>query len=58
MVVNLAARLCAEASDTQIFIDSKVFASIAALAAAEPVGELVLKGFSRPVRAYNLLAAR
>ena len=58
VVVNLAARLCAEASDTQIFIDSKVFAAISAQATAEPVGELALKGFNRPVKAYNLLAAR
>ena len=57
MVVNLAARLCAEANDGQIFIDSKAFAAIATFAAAEPVGELALKGFSRPIKAYNLTAA-
>ena len=58
MVVNLAARLCAEATDRQILVDSKVFAAVGALASAEAVGELQLKGFSRPIKAYNLTGAR
>jgi class 3 adenylate cyclase len=59
-VVNLAARLCADAKDEQILIDSKVQAAIEEAAGTEPAGELLLKGFSRPVRAFNvcsLLAA-
>jgi adenylate cyclase len=54
MVVNLAARLCGEARDGQILIDSRVRAAIEQFAAVEPVGELTLKGFNRPVRAFNL----
>jgi class 3 adenylate cyclase len=36
MVVNLAARLCAEASDEQILVDSKVRAAIESSAKLEP----------------------
>ena len=53
-VVNLAARLCAEAKNGQILIDSKVFAAIEGLAEIEPVGGLVLKGFHRPIQAFNV----
>jgi adenylate cyclase len=54
-VVNLAARLCAEARDGQILVDSKVRAALDKSATAEPVGELTLKGLSRPIAAYNVL---
>jgi adenylate cyclase len=53
-VVNLAARLCADAKDAQILIDSKVQAAVEAYAETEPAGELLLKGFHRPVRAFNV----
>src|SRR5213078_210469 len=53
-VVNLAARLCADAKDEQILIDSKVQAAIEETAGTEPAGELLLKGFARPVRAFNV----
>jgi adenylate cyclase len=53
-VVNLAARLCADAKDAQILIDSKVQAAVEAYAETEPAGELLLKGFPRPVRAFNV----
>ena len=54
-MVNLAARLCAEARDGQILVDSKVRAAIDERAAAEPLGELTLKGFRCPIAAYNVL---
>jgi class 3 adenylate cyclase/CheY-like chemotaxis protein len=54
-VVNLAARLCAEARDGQILIDSKVRSALDGKATAEPVGELTLKGLHRPIAAYNVL---
>jgi adenylate cyclase len=54
-VVNLAARLCAEARDGQILIDSKVRAAIDERATTEPVGELVLKGLHRPIAVYNVV---
>ena len=55
-VVNLAARLCADATDGQILIDSKVQAAIEESTDTEPAGELLLKGFHRPVRAFNVCA--
>ena len=54
-VVNLAARLCAEARDGQILIDSKVRAAIDGRTMAEPVGELTLKGLHRPIEVFNVL---
>ena len=39
-VVNLAARLCEEASDGQILIDGKVLSAIEAVAETQPAGEL------------------
>jgi adenylate cyclase len=57
-VVNLASRLCGEARTGQILIDSKVFSAIEALAEAEPLGEMMFKGFHRSVRAYNVRRLR
>ena len=57
-VVNLAARLCAEAASGQILIDSKVQASVEEIAETEPAGEFVLKGLHRPVRAFNVRGLR
>ncbi|WP_311968262.1 response regulator [Bradyrhizobium archetypum] len=54
-VVNLAARLCAEARDGQILVDSKVHEALDGRATAEPVGELTLKGLRRAIAAYNVL---
>ena len=42
-MVNLAARLCEEASDGQILIDGKVLSAIEAVAETQPAGES-LKG--------------
>jgi class 3 adenylate cyclase/CheY-like chemotaxis protein len=57
-VVNLAARLCADAKDGQILVDSKVQSAIEERTTTEPAGELMLKGFHRPVRAFNVCAVR
>jgi len=58
MVVNLAARLCGEARDGQILIDSRVRAAVDSFSTIEPVGELALKGFNRPVKAFNLMCVQ
>jgi class 3 adenylate cyclase len=55
-VVNLAARLCSQAQDGQILIDSKVQAIVESLAATEPAGQLSLKGLRRPIAAFNVSA--
>jgi adenylate cyclase len=54
-VTNLAARLCGEARPGQTLISKRVLASIEDLAEVEPVGELQLKGFLKPVTAYNIV---
>lgn len=54
-VVNLAARLCAEAHNGQILIDSRVRAALDGRAVTEHVGELMLKGMRHPIAAYNVL---
>jgi class 3 adenylate cyclase len=53
-VTNLAARLCAEAAPWQILVTQRVSAEIEDVAVSEPVGELSLRGFSRPVPAFNV----
>jgi class 3 adenylate cyclase len=54
-VTNAAARLCGEAGRGQILISQRVFAAAADLITADSVGELALRGFSRPMRAYNVV---
>jgi len=54
-VTNLAARLCGEAQGGQILISSRVADGLESLIELEEVGRLALKGFSRPVPAFNLL---
>jgi class 3 adenylate cyclase len=54
-VANLASRLCDEASDGEIFISQRALAAVEDLVEAEPLGDLVLKGFVRPVAAYRVL---
>jgi adenylate cyclase len=53
-VANLASRLCDQALNGQILVDAKVHAEVEALAELEAVGELVLKGFHRSVKAFNV----
>lgn len=55
---NLAARLCGEAKSGQILIAPRIFAKLDTEIDVEPVGELVLKGFHRPIFAYNVLSLR
>lgn len=54
-VTNLAARLCAEAKGGQILIDQKSLIKIETLVEVEPPEELRLKGFGRPITAFNIL---
>jgi adenylate cyclase len=54
-VTNLAARLCGEAKPGQILIAQRVLGAVDTLVQVEELGGLTLKGFSRPVPAYNVL---
>ena len=53
-VTNLASRLCTEAADGQILVTHRVLAAAEEILVSHPVGELRLRGFSRPVRAFNI----
>jgi adenylate cyclase len=55
---NLAARLCAEAKGGQILPDQKTMSKLEQHFNAESLEEVHLKGISRPVTAYNLLAMK
>ncbi|HEX7952826.1 MAG TPA: AAA family ATPase, partial [Burkholderiales bacterium] len=56
--VNLAARLVGLASAGETVISDALHGSVAELAVTETVGEVVVKGFDRPVRAWRLLRLR
>jgi class 3 adenylate cyclase len=53
-VTNLAARLCAEATPWQILITQRVNAAAEDLVVSRLVGELTLRGFRQPVRAFEV----
>ena len=55
-VANLSARLCDEAKDGQILVPQRVYSDIEGDFEVESVGALNLKGFPKPVRAYNIIA--
>ncbi|HKE45132.1 MAG TPA: response regulator [Steroidobacteraceae bacterium] len=57
-VTNLAARLCGEAKPGQTLISQRVLASVEDIVEVEPIGELQLKGFHRPITTYNVLRMR
>jgi class 3 adenylate cyclase len=57
-VTNLAARLCGEAQPGQILVSQRLLGTVDELIEAEPVGELALKGFSKPVTTYNVRGLR
>jgi adenylate cyclase len=57
-VVNLAARLSSHAAAGQTLINQRLLAEIEDVVDAIPVGELELKGFGRPVPAFELHALR
>jgi class 3 adenylate cyclase len=54
-VTNLAARLCGEARAGQILISQRLLGTIDDLVECEPVGELTLKGFHRPITGFHVL---
>jgi class 3 adenylate cyclase len=57
-VTNLAARLCGEAKGGQILVSTRVHAAVDDRVEAEPLAPLPLKGFQRPVAAYDVLRLR
>jgi adenylate cyclase len=57
-VANMASRLCDEARDGEILISQRALAAVEDTVEAEPVGELTLKGFVRPVMAHRVRGIR
>jgi class 3 adenylate cyclase/CheY-like chemotaxis protein len=57
-VTNLASRLCGEARPGQILVSHRVIGAVEDIVQGEPVGELALKGFLKPVPVYNVIGLR
>jgi adenylate cyclase len=57
-VINLAARLCAEATDGQVLVSGRLAAAVEDVATVESLGERTLKGMARPVPVANLTGLR
>jgi adenylate cyclase len=57
-VTNLASRLCDEAKAGQILISQRIFGLIDGEVEAAHVGDLTLKGFHRPMPAYEVVRWR
>jgi len=57
-VTNLASRLADEATAGQILISQRLYAEVEDDVEVEPAGEFTLKGFQRPVPAFNVVAVR
>jgi adenylate cyclase len=57
-VTNLASRLADEATAGQILIGQRLYAEVEDAVEVEPVGQFTLKGFQRPVAAFNVVAVR
>ena len=53
-VTNLAARLCAEAAPWEVYVTQRVQAAVGGRAVTDPVGDLTLRGFSRPVSVFSV----
>src|SRR4030095_4187628 len=57
-VTNLASRLADEATAGQFLISQRLYAEVEDDVEVEPVGEFTLKGFQRPIAAFNVVAIR
>jgi class 3 adenylate cyclase len=57
-VTNLAARLCGEARAGQILVSPRVLTALDELAEVEPLGEVALRGFLRPMPVWSVKRLR
>ena len=57
-VINLAARLCADAGDGQILTSGRLAASVGETVEVDQLGDRALRGMSRPIAVVNLRALR
>ena len=56
--VIVASRLSSAAEANQILLNPRAHAAVEAITFVEPVGELQLKGFARPIPAVNVVGSR
>ena len=56
IVTSLAARLSDEAAAGQVLLSQRAYAALEGRIEAAPVAELQMKGFARPVQAYELVS--
>ena len=57
-VTNVASRLSTRAAAGQILIGQHIFGAVEEMVETAPVGDLDLKGFGRPISAYEILGLR
>ena len=57
-VANVASRLCDEAKPGQILISPRVLMALEDTISVESAGDFALKGISRPMAAYNVIATK
>jgi DNA-binding response OmpR family regulator len=57
-VSALAARLCGEAKAGQVLVSQRVLGAVEDIVEVEPVGPLTLKGFHKPVPAFNVVSVQ
>jgi class 3 adenylate cyclase/CheY-like chemotaxis protein len=57
-VTNLAARLCGHAEAGEVLVSQRAFVAIEEAFNAAPLGEIAMRGFSKPVAAVRLLSAK
>jgi adenylate cyclase len=57
-VINLAARLCADAKDGQILVTGRLATAIEDIVEMEDLGEREVRGMSRPIAVSNLIALK
>ena len=57
-VTNMASRLCSEAKPGQILVSRRLVGMVEHLVEAEPAGDLVLKGFAKPVTAFTVVGLK
>jgi adenylate cyclase len=53
-VTNLAARLCGEAKGGQILVSQRVEGALGEVAKSQPIGDIPLKGFHKPVKTFEI----
>jgi class 3 adenylate cyclase/CheY-like chemotaxis protein len=57
-VINLSARLCAEAAAGQILVSQRVMSATEDVVETRCMGDLALRGFSRPITAFDVVTTK